>query len=112
MLIDENGRETAPGEPGEIYIAGTCVTLGYYNNPQKTDEAFVQNPLNRSYREIVYKTGDIARLNERSELVFISRRDSQIKHMGHRIELGEIEAAADAQRGAAPAASMTARTRK
>ena len=95
MLIDENGKEAAPGEPGEIYIAGTCVTLGYYNNPGKTDEAFVQNPLNRSYREIVYKTGDIARLNERGELVFISRRDSQIKHMGHRIELGEIEAAAD-----------------
>ncbi|HOA85651.1 MAG TPA: AMP-binding protein, partial [Bacillota bacterium] len=95
MLIDENGKEAAPGEPGEIYIAGTSVTLGYYNNPGKTDEAFVQNPLNRSYREIVYKTGDIARLNERGELVFISRRDSQIKHMGHRIELGEIEAAAD-----------------
>lgn len=95
MLIDEDGREAAPGEPGEIYIAGTCVTLGYYNNPQKTDEAFVQNPLNKSYHEIVYRTGDIARINERGELVFISRRDSQIKHMGHRIELGEIETAAD-----------------
>ncbi len=65
--------------------------MGYYNNPEKTDEVFVQNPLNQSYHELIYRTGDIGRLNEYGELVFISRKDYQIKHMGHRIELGEIE---------------------
>ena len=89
MLIDDEGREAAEGE---ICIRGTCVTMGYYNNPERTAEAFVQNPLNSAYGEIVYRTGDIGRLNERGELVFITRRDSQIKHMGHRIELGDIEA--------------------
>ncbi len=94
-LIGENGKLAAPGEAGEIYISGTCVTLGYFNNPDKTNEAYVQNPLVTAYREIVYKTGDLARRNAKGELVFISRKDYQIKHMGHRIELGEIEAAAD-----------------
>lgn len=93
LLLDEKGSEVPFGEVGEIYIRGTCVTLGYFNNKEKTDEAFVQNPLNKSYPELIYKTGDLAKYNSHGELVFVSRRDSQIKHMGHRIELGEIEAA-------------------
>lgn len=92
LLLDENGKPAADGEPGEICVRGTCVTLGYYNNKEKTEEAFVQNPLNTAYPELIYRTGDMAKKNERGELVFISRKDYQIKHMGHRIELGEIEA--------------------
>ncbi len=99
LLTDDGRRVTAPGEEGEICLRGTCVTLGYYNNPQKTAEAFVQNPLNPYYPELIYRTGDIGRFNEHGELVFLSRRDAQIKHMGHRIELGEIEAAAAAADG-------------
>lgn len=95
LLINEFGKEAENGQSGEIYICGTCVTLGYYANINKTIEAFVQNPLHSNYRDIVYKTGDIGRYNEYGELVFVSRRDYQIKHMGHRIELGEIEAAGD-----------------
>ena len=94
ILLTDDGRRAALGEEGEICLRGTCVTLGYYANPEKTAEAFVQNPLNPYYPELIYRTGDIGRLNDRGELVFISRRDAQIKHMGHRIELGEIEAAA------------------
>ena len=93
LLLNEAGNIVPSGEVGEIYIRGTCVTLGYFNNKEKTDEAFVQNPLNKSYPELVYRTGDLAKYNKHGELVFVSRRDSQIKHMGHRIELGEIEAA-------------------
>ncbi len=95
LLISENGQECALGETGEIYLRGTCVTLGYYNNPEKTAEAFVQNPLQSAYPETVYRTGDLAYRNAHGELVFVCRKDAQIKHMGHRIELGEIEAAAD-----------------
>ena len=90
ILIDEDKR----AEQGEICIRGTCLTMGYYNDKDKTDAAFVQNPLNTAYPELIYKTGDIGRINERGELVFLCRKDSQIKHMGHRIELGEIESAA------------------
>jgi amino acid adenylation domain-containing protein len=91
ILFDENWRES---DEGEICIRGTCLTMGYYNDPEKTAEAFIQNPANTAYTERIYRTGDVGRRNERGELVFLCRRDSQIKHMGHRIELGEIELAA------------------
>ena len=94
LLIREDGSEAPMGETGEIYLRGTCVTLGYYNNPEKTNEAFVQNPRHNAYPEIVYRTGDLGYINSYGELVFVSRKDAQIKHMGHRIELGEIEAVA------------------
>ena len=99
LLLGDDGKEVDKGSVGEIYIGGTCVTMGYYNNPEKTGEAFVQNPLNTAFKEIVYRTGDMAYRNEYGELVFVSRRDHQIKHMGHRIELGEIEAAVNAEEG-------------
>jgi acyl-CoA synthetase (AMP-forming)/AMP-acid ligase II len=102
MLITEDGKRAKDGEDGEIYIRGTSVTMGYFGNPEKTAEAFVQNPLNKAFPETVYRTGDIGRYNDHGELVFVTRRDSQIKHMGHRIELGEIEAVAsgiDGMRG-------------
>ncbi len=95
LLLDENNREASFGEPGEICIRGTPLTLGYYKDFERTGEAFVQNPLNNCYPELIYRTGDIGRYNERGELEFISRKDNQIKHMGHRIELGEIELAAN-----------------
>ena len=82
------------GEEGELYARGSFLASGYFNNPEKTAAAFVQNPLNNSYPETVYKTGDLVRYNENGELIYISRKDFQIKHMGYRIELGEIEAAA------------------
>lgn len=91
LLLNEKNERAAEGEPGEICIRGTSVTLGYFNNPEKTAEVFVQNPLNHAYPELIYRTGDIGKYNERGELVFVSRKDYQIKHMGHRIELGEIE---------------------
>ncbi len=94
LLVGEDGRAVKEGETGEIYLRGTCVTLGYFNNPEKTAEAFVQNPLQSAYPETVYRTGDLGYINSHGELVFVCRKDAQIKHMGHRIELGEIEAAA------------------
>ncbi len=92
MLIREDGSEAVGEEIGEIYLRGTCVTLGYYRDTERTKEAFVQNPLQNSYTEIVYRTGDLGYRNSYGELVFVCRKDAQIKHMGHRIELGEIEA--------------------
>ncbi len=92
ILLKEDNTRAKQGEQGEIYIRGTCVTHGYYGNPEKTAESFVQNPLHSNYPEIVYKTGDMAYFDENGDLVFCSRKDYQIKHMGHRIELGEIDA--------------------
>ena len=92
LLLDENNKIPPKGEPGEICIRGTALTFGYYKDEERTNEVFVQNPLNHCYHELIYRTGDIGRFNEYGELMFLSRKDYQIKHMGHRIELGEIEA--------------------
>ena len=91
LLLNEHDELAAPGEQGEICVRGTRLTLGYYNNPEVTAKAFVQNPLNSLYPELIYRTGDLGKLNDRGELEFAGRKDYQIKHMGHRIELGEIE---------------------
>ena len=94
LLLSEDHRETELGQVGEICVAGPILALGYYGNPQKTAESFIQNPLNPNYRELIYKTGDLGRYREDGILEFHGRKDRQIKHMGHRIELGEIEATA------------------
>ncbi len=91
LLLKEDGTPAGEGEEGEICIRGTSVTLGYYNDPERTKEVYVQNPLNTSYPELIYKTGDIGCRSPDGNLMFVSRKDYQIKHMGHRIELGEIE---------------------
>jgi len=98
ILLNEQ-NERAVNEPGEICIRGTSLTLGYYNDFKRTNDAFVQNPLNTAYPELIYRTGDLGKYNEWGELVFVSRKDYQIKHMGHRIELGEIEANVNALDG-------------
>lgn len=91
IMINEEGKEAANGEVGELYVKGSIVGNGYYNNPEKTNAAFVQNPLHNNYPDIVYKTGDIGKINKYGEIEYLGRKDYQIKHMGYRIELGEIE---------------------
>lgn len=96
FLLDGDRLVKEPDEIGEICVKGTCLALGYYNNPEKTAEAFCQNPLNTAYPERIYRTGDMGKYDAQGQLYFVSRRDAQIKHMGHRIELGEVEAAVNA----------------
>ena len=91
LLLNEQDEMAAPGEEGEICVRGACLAMGYYNNPEKTREVFVQNPLNHSYPDNLYRTGDVGILNAYGEIIFKGRRDSLIKHMGYRIELSEIE---------------------
>ena len=106
LLLTEDGRPAGKGEEGEICIRGTSLTLGYYNDPERTAAAFVQNPLQSAFPERIYRTGDIGRYNEAGELLFVSRKDYQIKHMGHRVELQEIEAAASAHPDVAAACAV------
>lgn len=101
VLDDDNKLVTEPGITGELCVRGTGVTVGYYKNPEKTAAALVQNPLQDAYEEKIYRTGDLVQYNERGELIYLSRKDFQIKHMGHRIELGEIETAVSSLEGIA-----------
>jgi D-alanine--poly(phosphoribitol) ligase subunit 1 len=78
---------------GELFLRGPNVGLGYYNDPERTASAFMQNPTHGRFRDIGYRTGDLVRRDANGQLHFIGRTDFQIKHMGYRIELEEIEAA-------------------
>ena len=92
ILVDRK-RIAKKGEQGELCVRGSSLALGYYNNPERTEQAFIQNPLHSHYPEIIYCTGDVVYKNEYGEIMYVGRIDSQIKHNGYRIELGEIETA-------------------
>ncbi len=106
LVLNEDNKPVAVNEPGELCMRGSGLALGYYNNKARTDEVFVQNPLHDLYSDKIYRTGDIVKYNERGELLFVSRKDFQIKHMGNRIELGEIETAVDSISGIVSAACI------
>lgn len=99
IVLNENNELVTGNEIGELCVRGIGVGLGYYRNQEKTKQAFVQNPLNNEYRDIIYRTGDLVRYNAYGELEYVCRKDFQIKHQGYRIELGEIETAAAAYEG-------------
>ncbi len=93
FALNEQLQRIKPGEVGEFYVRGPSVSPGYWNNPEKTKDAFVQNPLFPQLGDKVYKTGDLVELSADGNYIFRGRKDNQIKFMGYRIELGEIQAA-------------------
>ncbi|TKX30216.1 amino acid adenylation protein [Campylobacter sp. MIT 12-5580] len=101
LVFDENLKlidEEQVGVKGELFVRGTSLALGYYNDKDKTSLAFIQNPLHNAYLDLVYKTGDIVAYNEFGELLCYGRKDNQIKIKGHRVELGEIESIINAHK--------------
>ena len=91
LILNDQNQLAKAGETGEICVRGSSLALGYYNNAERTAKGFVQNPNNPHYPELIYRTGDSGYWNERGEIMFLGRKDFQIKHLGYRIELGEIE---------------------
>jgi pyochelin synthetase len=87
-ILDEWGRPTPDWTSGDLYIAGSGLARGYWNDAEKTAASFVCHP---STRERIYRTGDLGRYRPGGVIEFMGRRDSQVKIQGHRIELGEIE---------------------
>ena len=107
VINDNNELVSGPDDgEGELFVRGSFLGLGYYNDPEKTEAAFIQNPLNKNYPELLYRTGDLVCYNEQGELLYKGRKDFQIKHMGHRIELGEIEASASSVHGVSQTACL------
>jgi amino acid adenylation domain-containing protein len=88
-VVDEDLQPVPLGEPGEIIFSGVCVGRGYINDPERTQRAFVQDPLRPGQR--AYRSGDYGRGLSDGKLEFLGRRDSQVKISGFRIEIGEIE---------------------
>jgi D-alanine--poly(phosphoribitol) ligase subunit 1 len=91
LILNEKNEEAQQDEIGELCIRGSSLAFGYYKDKEQTEQAFIQNPLNQNYPELIYLTGDFVSYNIKNEIIYIGRKDSQIKHLGYRIELGEIE---------------------
>jgi amino acid adenylation domain-containing protein len=91
LILNDQNQAAKVDETGEICVRGSSLASGYWNNPERTAKGFVQNPLNPHYPELIYRTGDSGYWNSRGEIMFLGRKDFQIKHLGYRIELGEIE---------------------
>jgi D-alanine--poly(phosphoribitol) ligase subunit 1 len=107
LVLDDAGREVAPGQVGELYLGGPNVGLGYYGAPEQTAAVFVQNPTHDRFFDRVYRTGDLVRRGPEDQwLHFAGRLDSQIKRQGYRIELGEIEHALMSVDGVEEAAAV------
>lgn len=95
-VLDPDGKPVGANEPGELWIGGPCVGLGYYHQPEETARRFQQDPRQSAYRSIMYRTGDLVREASDGNLWFIGRADNQVKIAGHRIELEEIDFAVQA----------------
>ena len=91
-VVDAQGRLLSAGMPGELCISSYQLGRGYLGLPEKTKDAFVQNPFSdEAGFERMYKTGDIVRLLPTGEIDFVGRRDGQVKIRGYRVELTEVE---------------------
>lgn len=84
---------TSIGAQGELLVRGTSVAYGYLGDTAKTEKAFIQNPLNNNFHDPLYCTGDLVRIDDNNDFLFLGRADDQIKYLGYRIELGEVESA-------------------
>ncbi|MFD5191241.1 amino acid adenylation domain-containing protein [Streptomyces sp. NPDC058357] len=89
-VLDERGRPCAPGETGELHLAGAGVARGYLGRPDLTAELFVTDPWLRDGARM-YRTGDLVRQSPDGTLVFVGRADDQVKLHGQRLELDEVE---------------------
>jgi amino acid adenylation domain-containing protein len=93
LVLDDALRPLPAGEIGDLYIRGVGLSPGYWQDEEKTRNAFLPNPLGAAVGDRIYRTGDLARLGSDGFVYYVGRADTQIKSRGYRIELGEIEAA-------------------
>ena len=91
FALDASGAPIAMGDEGELFVRGPTVMAGYWGDQAKTEMALRRNPLQPSYPELAYRTGDIVRLEDDGTYTFLGRRDHMVKSRGYRIELGEVE---------------------
>jgi amino acid adenylation domain-containing protein len=90
-VLDAHRQLVPLGAPGELYIGGTGVAVGYLNQPELTSSKFISDPFHNRKDAFLYRTGDLVRWQPNGELEFLGRTDHQVKVRGFRIETGEIE---------------------
>ena len=103
-VLDASGEPVAIGAPGELCLGGDGIARGYWRRPELTAERFVPDRYSGEPTGRLYRTGDLVRYQADGALVFLGRRDEQIKIRGFRVEPGEIETALRQHPGVADAA--------
>ncbi|WP_370418414.1 amino acid adenylation domain-containing protein [Streptomyces sp. QH1-20] len=107
-VLDASFAPVAAGEPGELYVSGAGLSLGYLNRPDANEEKFLPNPLPEDPHPVLYRTGDVARRWPDGHIEVIGRADDEVKIRGYRVHLGEVESALARQPGVRQAAVTTA----
>ncbi len=105
-ILDEELRPVAPGQVGEMFVAGAGVSRGYHNRPDLTAQRFVKDPFGPE-GSVMYRSGDLAEIDANGQLIFCGRADRQIQLRGFRIEPGEIEATFRSHPGVSDAVVVT-----
>ncbi len=105
-VLRADGTPCGLDEPGDLYIAGACVAVGYLNDAALTAERFLPDPWAPRSGERMYRTGDRACWTAEGWIEFLGRLDHQVKIRGYRIELGEIEQSACRMPGVAEAVAV------
>lgn len=92
IIVDDDGSIVSGRRvTGELWIRGPCVAQGYWNNNDATEKGFILNPFQTSFKDRVYRTGDIVERDEDDNFIYHGRRDHMVKTRGYRVELGDIE---------------------
>ena len=97
LILNAQLQLQPQGFPGELFIGGVGLARGYLNQPELTEERFIQHPFSYNNTERLYRTGDLVRYLDDGNIEFIGRIDNQVKIRGFRIELEEIEQQLTAQ---------------
>jgi len=103
-VLDGYGNPLPLGVPGELHIGGDGVSLGYWNRPELTEERFIPDRFSGTGK--LYRTGDMAAYREDGNVLYLGRRDRQVKVSGYRIELGELESCVMRHPGVQAAAAI------
>ncbi len=105
-ILDERLRPCPINTPGDLYIGGECLSIGYFNQPALTAERYKPDPFSGQPGAVIYQTGDRARFFADGNIEFLGRLDAQVKIRGFRIELGEIESALNEHEDVAEAVAL------
>jgi amino acid adenylation domain-containing protein len=89
MVMDSEDREAPRGDEGELYVKGGSVMRGYWNLPERNAQAFYSDALGGQW----HRTGDVVKIDQNGDYIYMGRRDRMVKRRGYRVELGEIESA-------------------
>lgn len=104
LVLDTESREVAPGEIGELVVRSATMMRGYWRRPDLTEKAFFYRERTPGIPDVFYRTGDLVRQDGAGRLIFMGRKDRQIKTRGYRVELEAVEALLNAHEAVAEGA--------